>query len=68
MPGNVQDAILSAADHSDVCAAIAFARGVRPDPLAMTGKTARAFFAAVTREVWTALPAEMQQAWQSSLT
>ena len=63
---DVQATILSSASHNDVCAAIAFARGVRPDPPAIAWKTARAFFAAVIPAVWDALPAEMQQAWRSS--
>jgi len=67
VPGEVQAAILSAADHSDVCAALAFARGERSDPPAMTPDTAFAFFAAVTPEVWTALPAETQHAWRSEI-
>ena len=67
VPGEVQAAILSAADHSDVCAAIAFARGVCDQPTPITRETARAFFAAVTREVWTALPAETQHAWRAEI-
>jgi len=67
VPGEVQDAILSAADHSDVCAALAFARGERSDPPAMTPETACAFFAAVTPAVWTALPAETQHAWRAKI-
>ena len=64
---DVQETILSAAQQNDECAAIAFARGVRPDPLAMTWETARAFFAAVTPKVWNALPAETQRAWRNVL-
>jgi hypothetical protein len=67
VPGEVQDAILSAADHSDVCAALAFARGERSDPPAMTPETARAFFAAVTPKVWTALPAGTKHAWRAEM-
>jgi hypothetical protein len=64
---DVQRTILSAAPHNDVCAAIAFARGDRTVPSTITQKTARAFFAAVTREVWTALPAETQHAWRAEI-
>jgi hypothetical protein len=60
---DVQEGLLSAAESHDVCAAIAFARGVRPDPPTMTWKTARVFFAAATREVWDVLPKEMQRMW-----
>jgi len=67
VPGEVQDAILSAANRDDVCAAIAFARGVREQPPPTRGTAARAFFAAVTPEVWTALPAETQQKWRDAL-
>jgi hypothetical protein len=67
LDAKVQTTILSAAPHNDVCAAIAFARGVRERPPPTTGTTARAFFAAVTREVWTALPAETQRAWRDAL-
>jgi hypothetical protein len=67
VPGEVQAAILSAADHSDVCAALAFARGVCDQPTPITRETARAFFAAVTREVWTTLPAETQHAWRAEI-
>ena len=63
----VQESILSAADHNAVCAAIAYARGMRDQPPRITKKTARAFFAAVTPEVWTALPAETQQEWRRTL-
>jgi len=64
---DVQNRILSAANHNDVCAAIAFARGDRTVPPTITQKTARAFFAAVTPEVWTALPVETQQKWRDAL-
>jgi len=63
-PG-VQTTILSAADHNDVCAAIAFARGVRSDAPPITQKTARAFFAAVIPEVWNTLTKRTQRAWRS---
>jgi hypothetical protein len=64
---DVQRSILSAADADDVCAAIAFALGMRSDHPTITRETARAFFAAVTREVWTALPAETQHAWRAEI-
>ena len=64
---DVQKIILSSANRDDVCAAIAYARGDRTVPPAITQKTARAFFAAVTPDVWTALPAETQQEWRDAL-
>jgi len=64
---DVQEAILSAAPHNDVCAAIAFARGDRTVPSTITQKTARAFFAAVTRKVWDALSEWEKQAWRCQL-
>jgi hypothetical protein len=63
----VQSTILSAATYSPICTAIAFACGVRPDPPAITQSTAIAFFAAVTPQVWNALPHTMQQAWIADL-
>jgi len=60
---DVQNSILSGDHQSRACAAIAFARGERSDPPPIMPETARAFFAAVRPEVWTALPHEMQQAW-----
>jgi hypothetical protein len=63
----VQESILSATRRSNICAAIACARGMRDQPPPITKKTARAFFAAVTPEVWTALPAETQQEWRRTL-
>jgi hypothetical protein len=50
-----------------VCAAIAFARGVRDQPPPITRETARAFFAAVTRESWNALMEEERRMWLSHL-
>jgi len=64
---DVQKIILSSANRDDVCAAIAFARGMRTQPPSITQATARAFFAAVTPEVWTALPAETQHAWRAKI-
>ena len=67
MRADARTVILSAGDHNDVCAAIAFARGARPDPPAITQDTACAFFATVTQEVWGTLPKEIQCAWRSTL-
>jgi hypothetical protein len=66
---DVQTLMLSAVDDdpSGVCAAIAFARGMRDQPLRITRDLARAFFAVVTPEVWNALPAEIQRAWCNAL-
>jgi len=64
---DVQTTMLSAADHNNVCAAIAYARGVRDQSPPTTGMTARAFFAAVTPEVWTALPMEKKRTWHDEL-
>jgi len=50
---NARTIILFATDSHDVCAAIAFSRGDRTAPSAITSVTARAFFAAVTPTVWT---------------
>jgi hypothetical protein len=61
---DVQDIFFpSAANHNDVCAAIAFARGMHDQPLRITRDLAGAFFASVTPTVWHALPTEMQQMW-----
>ena len=59
----VQSTILSAADHNEVCATIAFARSAcsHPYPPVITFDTTWAFFATVTPTVWTALPHTMQQ-------
>jgi len=66
---DVQDIILSAADNdsTSICAAIAYARGDRAAPPAITPAAAHAFFAAVTPAVWNALPVKLQQAWRSAL-
>jgi hypothetical protein len=64
---DVQESILSSADHNNVCAATAYARGVRDQSPPTTGMTARAFFAAVTPEVWTALPMEKKRTWHDEL-
>jgi len=67
LPIDVQRVILAERHQSNACAAIAFARGAHPDPPPIMGTTACAFFAAVTPEVWSALPAEMQQTWHRYL-
>ena len=67
LPIDVQRVILAERHQSNACAAIAFARGVHPDPPPIMGTTACAFFAAVTPVVWSALPAEMQQTWHRYL-
>jgi hypothetical protein len=64
---DVQRTILSSTNRDDVCAAIAFARCVCDQPTPITRETARAFFAAVTREVWNTLPAETHRAWRDAL-
>jgi len=64
---NVRETILLAANNSDMCAAIAFARGVRSDPSPITEETARAFFAAVIPAVWDALTEEERRTWLSHL-
>ena len=64
---DVQTVILSAANNSDMRAAIAFARGERSDLPAMTWRSAVAFFAAVTPKVWNALSMKMQRVWCTQL-
>jgi hypothetical protein len=63
----VQTTMLSLARRSSVCAAIAYARGVRDQPPPITRETACAFFAAVTRESWNALMEEEKRTWISCL-
>jgi len=63
LDAKVQTTILSAADHNDGCTAIAFARGMRSEPPAITQKTARAFFAAVTPAVWNTLTEKEKRMW-----
>jgi len=65
---DVQTLMLSAVDDdpSGICAAIAFARGVRSDPPPITREIAHAFFAAVTPAIWNALPEAMQCMWNSN--
>jgi hypothetical protein len=60
---DVQGIILSAADHNDVCAAIAYACGQHDHPPPITETTALGFFAAVTREVWASMATEERQRW-----
>jgi hypothetical protein len=65
---NVQTTMLSAANRNSICAVIAFARGVRERPPPVIMQTlAAAFFAAVTLEVWKALPEEKQCMWRCAL-
>jgi len=64
---DVQTLILSAADAYHVYAAIAFARGMRDQPLRITRDLACAFFAVVTPEVWTSLSPDERYAWRSRL-
>ena len=68
LPANVQTLILSADDPNDVCAAIAYARGMRDQPPRITKETARAFFAAVTPEIWDALPMKKKRTWLRRLS
>ena len=64
---DVQAAILSATRRSSICAAIAFARGVRDRPPSITQETAGAFFAAATPAVWEALTEKEKRMWLSRL-
>jgi hypothetical protein len=65
---DVQDIFFpSAANHNDVCAAIAFARGMHDQPPPITRETACAFFGAITPTVWDTLPTEIQRAWYDTL-
>ena len=63
----VQTTMLSLARRSSVCAAIAYARGVRDQPPPITRETARAFFAIVSPTIWDALPEATQRMWRSTL-
>jgi uncharacterized membrane protein YeaQ/YmgE (transglycosylase-associated protein family) len=67
---DVQATILSATDNdsTSICAAIAFARGVRGDAPPITQATVRAFFAAVTPTVWDTLTEGTQRAWRDALS
>jgi hypothetical protein len=64
---DVQRSILSAADADDVCAAIAFALGMRSDHPTITWETARAFFAAATPTIWDELTEKEKRIWLSRL-
>ena len=64
---DVQRSILSAADADDVCAAIAFALGMRSDHPTITRETARAFFAAATPTIWDELTEKEKRIWLSRL-
>jgi len=64
----VRAAILDLADESDVCAAVAAARGRRDAATAaITEETAAAFFAALAPAVWDALDPATQQRWGQAL-
>jgi len=63
----VQTTMLSLARRSSVCAAIAYARGVRDQPPPITRETACAFFAIVSPTIWDALPEATQRMWRSPL-
>jgi hypothetical protein len=67
LPLDVHATILSAAQQNDGCAAIAFARGDRDVPPAITSETAGAFFAVVTPKVWTSLSPDERHAWCAPL-
>jgi len=66
LPEEVHTAILDRADHSDICAAIAVARG-RRNAAPITWEAAGAFFAALAPAVWDELDAEVQQRWRDAL-
>ena len=64
LPGDVRASILECADESDVCAAVAAARGERdPGAMDITAATAIAFFGALDPDVWDALDAAAQRRW-----
>jgi len=68
LPEEVCAAILKRADRSDVCAAIAAARGRRDAATQpITEETAAAFVAALDPAVWDALDADEQQRWFQAL-
>jgi len=66
LPDDVRRVILRRADTSDVCAAVAAARGKRTSG-SIFWKTAPAFFAALDPRVWDALDAATQQRWRRAL-
>jgi len=65
---DVRDVILACADSSDVCAAVAAARGRRDAAMTnITAETSAAFFAALDPAVWDALDPATQQRWLQEL-
>ena len=69
LSGDVHTVILAHTAESDICAAVAAARGQR-DPVTMdiTEESAAAFFAALDTAVWSALDAATRQRWLHALT
>ena len=64
LPEEVGAAILKRADRSDVCAAVAAARGrCNPATVDVTHETAAAFVVALDPDVWDALDADAQRPW-----
>ena len=63
---DVRAAILECADRSDMCAAVACARG-HARRVKVTSRTAVAFFAALAPRVWDALDAAAQRQWRRAL-
>ena len=64
LEGDVRAAILDLADGSDVCAAVAAARGHHDSAaMAITRETAIAFFAALVPDVWESIGRAAQQRW-----
>jgi len=68
LPEDVRAAILERADPSDMCAAVAAARGRRDAATAaITEWTAVAFFATLDPDVWDALDPAVQRRWLQHL-
>ena len=68
MPSSIRDAVLSRADRSGVCAAVAAARGgAHSMALRITPETAVAFFAVLDPMVWEALDAASRRRWLLAL-
>ena len=66
LPENVRAAIMTCADRSPVCAAVAAARGDGRHG-EVTHFAAIAFFAALDPDVWDALDADIRQRWRHAL-
>jgi len=66
LPDHVRKDMLNAAKRSDICAAIAAARG-RSAHAPVTNVSATAFFAALNPVVWDALPPDAQRQWLDAL-